>query len=142
MTAILIGKTMPGMRAQDITRGIDMLVARSDVDGANIFGFGKEAGAVPMLYAAVLDSRVRRVALEGMLVSYDSVVTHRIQRQIFEQVVPSALRYFDFPDLIAALAPRSVWMVNAVNGLDHSVPVTEVTDAYASATRAFQSRGR
>jgi len=69
MTAILIGKTMPGMRAQDITRGIDMLVARSDVDWReNIFGFGKEAGAVPMRYAAVLDSRVRRVALEGMLV--------------------------------------------------------------------------
>jgi hypothetical protein len=139
MTAILIGKTMPGMRAQDITRGIDLLVARPDVDGVNIFGFGKDAGAVPMLYAAVLDNRIRRVALEGMLVSYDSVVTHRIQRQIFEQVVPSALKYFDFSDLIAALAPRPVWVVNAVNGLGHSVPATDLRDAYAGAGRAFKA---
>jgi cephalosporin-C deacetylase-like acetyl esterase len=141
MTAIMIGKTMPGMRALDITRGIDLLVARPDVDGANIFGFGKDAGAVPMLYAAVLDSRIHRVALEGMLVSYDSVVTHRIQRQIFEQVVPSALKYFDFPDLVAALAPRPVWVVNAVNGLGHSEPATELRAAYAGASRAFKAAG-
>jgi hypothetical protein len=31
MTAIMIGKTMPGMRALDITRGIDLLIARPDV---------------------------------------------------------------------------------------------------------------
>src|SRR5690348_2375545 len=49
MTAILIGKSMPGMRAQDITRGVDLLVARSDVDASNVFGFGKDGGAVPML---------------------------------------------------------------------------------------------
>jgi cephalosporin-C deacetylase-like acetyl esterase len=139
MTAILIGKTMPGMRAQDITRGIDLLAARSDVDSTNIFGFGKDAGAVPMLYAALLDNRIRRVALEGMLVSYDSVVSHRIQRQIFEQVVPSALKYFDFPDLIAALAPRPVWLVNTVNGLDHPAPASEVNDAYVPAARAFKA---
>jgi len=91
-----------------------------------------------MLYAAVLDSRIHRVALEGMLISYDSVETHRIQRQIFEQVVPSALKYFDFPDLIAALAPRPVWLVSPVNGLGHSVPATELRNAYAAASRAFK----
>jgi cephalosporin-C deacetylase-like acetyl esterase len=141
MTAILIGKTLPGMRAQDVARGIDLLLARADVDGPNIFGFGKDAGAVPMLYAAVLDSRIRRLALEGGLVSYDSVVKHRIHRQIFEQVIPSALRYFDFPDLVAALAPRPVWIVNAVNGLEHGVPITEVGGTYASAARAFAAAG-
>jgi hypothetical protein len=76
-----------------------------------------------------------------MLVSYDSVVTHRIQRQIFEQVVPSALKYFDFPDLVAALAPRPVWVVNAVNGLGHSEPATELRNAYAGASRAFKAAG-
>jgi cephalosporin-C deacetylase-like acetyl esterase len=141
MTAILIGKTMPGMRAHDVTRGVDLLAARPDVDGSNIFGFGKDAGAVPMLYAAVLDGRIRRVALEGMLVSYDSVVQHRIQRQIFEQVVPSALKYFDFPDLVAGLAPRPVWVVNAVNGLGHSVPASEVREAYSHSMRAFAAAG-
>jgi len=142
MTAILIGKTMPGMRAQDITRGIDLLATRSDVDTSNIFGFGKDAGAVPMLYAAVLDGRIGRVALEGMLESYDWVIQHRIHRQIFEQIVPSALKYFDLPDLVGALAPRPVWIVNAANGLGHAAPSGEVRDAYASALRAFGNASR
>ena len=119
------------MRARDIARGIDLLAARSDVDGANIFGFGKDGGAVPMLYAALFDSRIRRVALEGMLMSYDTVVKHRIHRQIFEQVVPSALRHYDLPDLAGTLAPRPVWLVNAVNGLGHPVPLNDVRTAYA-----------
>jgi cephalosporin-C deacetylase-like acetyl esterase len=141
MTAIIIGKTMPGMRALDIARGVDLLVARDDVDGSNIFGFGKDSGAVPMLYAAMLDTRVRRVALEGMLVSYDSVISHRIHQQIFEEVVPSALKYYDLPDLIGGLAPRPVWIVNAVNGLGHPVPSSEVRDTYTRATQAFTSAG-
>jgi hypothetical protein len=81
------------------------------------------------------------VALEGMLVSYGWVVEHRIHRQIFEELVPSALRYFDFPDLAGALAPRDVWIVNAVNGLGHSVPSAEVRDTYARASRAFAAAG-
>ena len=72
-----------------------------------------------------LDSRIRRLALEGMLVSYDSVVSHRIHQQIFEEVVPSALKYYDLPDLIGGLAPRPVWIVNPVNGLGHPVPAAE-----------------
>ncbi len=141
MTAILIGKTLPGLRAMDIARGVDVLAARNDVDPARIFGFGKDAGAVPMLYAALLDPRIRRVALEGMLVSYGWVIEHRIHQQIFEEVVPSALQYFDFPDLAGALAPRDVWIVNAINGLGHPVPSAEVRDAYASASRAFAAAG-
>lgn len=139
MTAILIGKTMPGMRAQDVTRGIDLLAARSDVDTSNIFGFGKDAGAVPMLYAAVLDDRIRRVAFEGMLESYDWLIQHRIHRQIFEQIVPSALKYFDLPDLVGALAPRPVWIANAVNGLGHPAPLDKVRSTYAIALHAFAS---
>jgi cephalosporin-C deacetylase-like acetyl esterase len=141
MTAIIIGKTMPGMRALDISRGVDLLLARQDVDGANIFGFGKDTGAVPMLYAAVLDNRIRRLALEGMLVSYDSIVSRRIHQLVFEEVVPSALKYYDLPDLAGGLAPRPLWIVNAVNGLGHPLASREVGDAYAGATRAFAAAG-
>jgi cephalosporin-C deacetylase-like acetyl esterase len=71
MTAMLIGKTLPGMRAEDIARGLDLLAARPEVDAARISAYGKDAGAVPLLYAAAFDSRVRAVVLEGMLVSYE-----------------------------------------------------------------------
>ena len=132
MTAILLGKTMVGMRARDIARGIDVLAARDDVDASKIYGFGKESGSVSMLYAAVLDQRLKGVAMEGLLVSYDWVVQHQIHRQVFEDVVPWALKSFDLPDLVSSLAPRPVWIVNSVNGLGHSLPLSEVRRSYAA----------
>ncbi|MCL4394372.1 MAG: acetylxylan esterase, partial [Chloroflexi bacterium] len=122
MTALLIGKSLPGMRAQDIARAVDLLSTRSEVDRARIFGYGKGAGAVPMLYAAVLDSRIQRVALEGMLASYESVIDRRIHRQVFEQIVVGALRHYDLPDMIACLAPRRVSVISTVDPLGRPQP--------------------
>jgi cephalosporin-C deacetylase-like acetyl esterase len=132
-TAILLGKTLVGMRAADIARGIDLLVARADVDSANISGFGKGAAAVAMLHAAALDPRITRVVLEDMLLSFDAIVTHRIHRQMFEQIVPSALKFYDLPDLANSMAPRPVWMIDAVNPLGQVLPVPEVRAAYVRA---------
>jgi dienelactone hydrolase len=115
MTAMLIGKTLAGMRAEDIVRGLDLLAARSDVDPARMTGYGKDAGAVPMLLAGALDRRLSAVALEGLLVSYEAAVNQRIHRQVFEQVIPGALIDFDLPDLVASLAPRPAWLINTTD---------------------------
>jgi len=129
-TAILLGKTLVGMRAGDIERGINLLASRSDVDGANLAGIGKGAAAVAMLHAAALDSRIRKVALENMLVSYDALVTHRIHRKMFEQIVPSALKFYDLPDLAGSLSPRQVWIVDAMNPMEQVMPAAEVRSIY------------
>src|SRR5262249_41670091 len=115
MIALLLDRPLAGMRAMDVLRGVDLLSARADVDSDRIYGFGKEGGAIALVYAATLDGRIRKIALEGMLVSYQSVITHRIHRQVFEHIVPGALRLYDFPDLVAALAPRPTWIVNSVD---------------------------
>jgi cephalosporin-C deacetylase-like acetyl esterase len=132
-TAILLGKTLVGMRAADIARGIDLLAARSDVDSSNISGVGRGAAAVAMLHAAAFDPRIRKLVLEDMLVSYDAIVTHRIHRQMFEQIVPSALKFYDLPDLASSLSPRPVWMINAVNPLGQVLPPAEVRAVYGGA---------
>jgi cephalosporin-C deacetylase-like acetyl esterase len=129
-TAILLGKTLVGMRAADIERGIDLLMARSDVDGSNLAGIGKGAAAVAMLHAAALDPRIQKVALEDMLVSYDAIVTHRIHRKMFEQIVPSALKFYDLPDLASSLSPRHVWIIDAVNPMGQVIPAGQVRTIY------------
>ena len=55
-----------------------------------------------------------------MLLSYDAVVNNPIHRQVFEDVVPGALEDFDVPDLVAAIAPRSVLYARASYLLDGS----------------------
>jgi cephalosporin-C deacetylase-like acetyl esterase len=139
MTALLIDRPLVGMRARDVSRGVDLLSARPEVDPARIHGFGKEAGGVPLLYAAVLDERIRKVGLEGMLMSYQSIVSRSIHRQVFEDVVPGALKFYDFPDLVASLAPRSVWIVNAVDPLGQAVGLDEVRKQYAGSVEAFET---
>jgi cephalosporin-C deacetylase-like acetyl esterase len=132
-TAILLGKTLVGMRAADIARGVDLLAARSEVDPANIAGIGRGAAAVAMLHAAAFDPRIRKLVLQEMLVSYDAIVTHRIHRQMFEQIVPSALKFYDLPDLVNSLTPRPVWMINARNPLGQVLPPAEVRAVYGRA---------
>ena len=122
MTALLVGKPLAGMRALDISRGIDLLQQRTEVDPERIYGFGKGTASVPLLHAAVLDARLKKVVLEDMLWSYRAIVDNRVHQQVFENVVPSVLRSYDLPDLVAALAPREVWVVNATDAMQHALP--------------------
>jgi hypothetical protein len=138
--ATLVGKTMVGMRALDISREIDLLEARPEVDRDRIYGHGKRGGTVSLLYAAVLDKRIRKAAFEGMLVSYESVVNGRVNWQILGDVVPGALKCFDLPDLVATLAGREVWLADSADPLGHSIPVSEVLKQYI-ATEAFKRAG-
>ena len=94
-----------------------------------------------MLHDAVLDERIRKVGLEGMLVSYESVVMTRIHRRVLEDMVPRALQVYDLPDLVAALAPRAVWIVNATDPLRRPVGSSQVQGQYARASQAFKLAG-
>jgi len=81
---------------------VDLLVARSDVDASRIVAVGRGGASIPALFAALFDNRIKSLALDGMLVSYEAAVKERIHQGIAEQTVPSALKYFDLPDLVAA----------------------------------------
>jgi len=80
-------------------------------------------------------------SLDGMLVSYESVVSSRVHRRILEGVSPGMLRYYDLQDLVAALAPRNVWIVNGTDPLGHELPAREVTKEYGRALESFSQQG-
>ncbi len=141
MTAILMNRTLAGMRARDLLRGVDLLAARDDVDADHLTGIGRNGAGVPMLYAAVFDTRLRSIALEGMLVSYDAVVNTRMHRSVFEQIVPGALADFDLPDLVSAIAPRPVRIADAITPAGAALTYDDLVKAYGSTMRAFQLAG-
>ena len=88
-----------GNAREDIVRGVDILAARDEVDHDKIYGVGVEAGGVALLHAAAIDPRIRRVALERVLVSYQSIIDNKIHRNVFEDVIPGVLKTYDLPDL-------------------------------------------
>ena len=140
MLAVLQRKTLVGMRATDVSRAVDLLAARSDVDISKIYGVGNGAGSVILLHAATLDSRIQRVVLSHMLVSFESVVRSRIHQDCFESVVPGVLASYDLPELAAALSPRQVWLVDAVNPLGNPVDFQQLKEMYAPLIGRFEAR--
>jgi len=141
MEAFLVGKTLLGMRAADIWRGVDWLVSRPEVDAARIYSFGVGAGGVMVLHEGVLDDRITKVALMNTLLSYQAALEHRLHHRLYESIVPAVLKLYDLPDLAAALAPRSLWIVNAVDPLGRRVGLNEAATAYTRPAESFKKLG-
>lgn len=141
MTAFLMGKTLVGLRAQDVARAVDWLAARGDVELESLSVYGQGAAAVAVLHAAALDERIKNVALEDMLVSYEAVIRWKLHQRVFESIVPNALAYYDLPDLAAALASRKLTILNAVNPRGQRLAAREALRQYAAAQQAFAAAG-
>jgi cephalosporin-C deacetylase-like acetyl esterase len=114
MTALLTGKPLVSMRAEDIVRAVDLLSIRPEIDAARITGHGRELGAIPLLYAAAFDTRLTAITLERSVRSYESIIRNRIHRQQWENAVTGALRHFDLPDLEGWMQTRKVTWVDPV----------------------------
>lgn len=140
MTSLLLDRPLVGQRVTDILRGLDLLAARSEVHPDRICAVGLYAGGVPVLHAAVLDERVRKVALEHSLGGYRCVVNHRIHRGIFENVIFGVLKYYDLPDLAVTLAPRRLWLIDPANPLGEPMGLEEARGLYAAALKAGNTR--
>jgi cephalosporin-C deacetylase-like acetyl esterase len=142
LAALLVGKTMVGMRAADLVRGVDLLAARQDVDPSRITVVGRTGAAIPALFATLFDSRIKSLAVDGMLLSYDAVVNERIHQGIVDQIIPSVLKYFDLPDVIAAIAPRRVGVFNGVSPLGQEVTVARLRQEYGTSPSEIGVRDR
>jgi cephalosporin-C deacetylase-like acetyl esterase len=142
MTGILMNRSLVGMRARDVLRGVDLLATRPEVDARRISGIGRGGGgAIPVLLAASFDGRLRSVALQDMLVSWHAAATTRMHRLIFEDVVPGALLDFDLPELVSTIAPRRVWIADPQSPTGIPVPHAQFIKEYAAAVTSFQLAG-
>jgi len=141
MTAMLVGKTLIGLRAQDVIRAVDLLALRDDVEMQSLAAYGFGEAAPVLLHAAVLDDRIKSVVLKNMLVSYESVVTEKISRRIFENIVPGVLAKYDLSDLAATLAPRRVAILNPVNPRGQRLELPLARLQYENTKAAFQISG-
>ena len=129
-SALLLGKTLVGLRALDIIQGFELLSGRTDLSVKTIRVVGVEGASVPALFAAALDDRIQSVELDGMLMSYQSVIETPIHRHAYEQVIPGVIRKFDLPDLVAALSPRSVRITSLVDAMGDPVPAKIAAGLY------------
>jgi hypothetical protein len=134
--AVAVGATIVGMRVDDTIRAIDWLTARADVDPAAITVYGTGAQGMVALHAAALDRRISRVVAERTLVSYRSALAAGLHRNLSEVLIPNVLRHYDVPDLLTAIHPRRVTLVNAATPMGQPARDREVRAALAAAFAA------
>jgi dienelactone hydrolase len=104
---LMIGKTVTGLRMADIIRGLDLLASRNLLTPQTTL-LARGNPGVAALHAAVLDSRIGRVIVEGLSPTYRTLASTPIHRQIFDVVIPGVLSDYDLPELAAGIAPREV----------------------------------
>jgi hypothetical protein len=112
MRAFLVGRTILGLRVDDVIRAVEVLAGRPDVDGKKISAYGNKALGMTLLHAAVLDTRINSVTVENSLASYRMIVDQPVHRNVSEIVVPGILRHYDVGDLLSATYPRQVTIIH------------------------------
>jgi dienelactone hydrolase len=135
--AMMTGRTLAGIRADDILRGLDLLTGRGLLHGGTAIGFAKGLAAVDLLHAATIDSRFVDLALEDMLVSYRAAVRSPVHRQLSDVVVPGVLSRYDLQDLLAARKAGAAWVLNARSPAGPVLPLKAVTAEYEFALKAL-----
>jgi cephalosporin-C deacetylase-like acetyl esterase len=141
MTILLSRGTLVGMRARDIVRGVDVLSQRDDVDRERIYGAAVEGGGIPLLHAAILDDRIRKVALDRTLVSYQAIVDHKIHKNVFENVIPGVLKTYDLPDLARLMSPRELRIIDATDPVGQRMAVESVQKLYTTSKISWRGVG-
>jgi hypothetical protein len=132
LRAALVGKTLVGLRVDDVIRAVDYLSARTDVDPAQISAQGSGHMGLVLLHAGVLDRRLRHIEVDHVLTSYHSLLDAPLPVGAPEDVIPGVLLHYDIPDLTRALAPR-LKLSNPLTGSDDlsqdSTPLATLSSA-------------
>lgn len=108
LRAFLVGKTLVGMRVEDVLHAVAWLSARDDVDAARLSAHGTGPMGIVLLHAAVLEPRIRSITLDRTLVSYRNAVDEPVTRGLAQSVIPGVVQHYDLDDLVMAVAPRAV----------------------------------
>ena len=106
LRADLVGRTLIGLRVDDVIRATDYLAGRADVDSSRITAVASGHMGLVLLHAAVLDSRLKHITIDHVLTSYRSLLNAPLPIGAPEDIVPRVLLRYDIPDLVQSLGTR------------------------------------
>jgi len=106
LRAEITGKTLLGLRIDDVIHAVDYLAARRDIDPNNITAIASGHMGLVLLHAAVLDPRIKHITVDHALESYASLLRAPLPLDAPQDILPGVLLHYDIPDLVRALGPR------------------------------------
>lgn len=123
---LFVGRPIAGMRVFDLRCAADFLLSRPGVDGSGCTLIGRGRAAFAGVLAAGFDDRIQSVVAEDLLTTW--VFEEEFLGIGLSYLLPRILTTADMPQLLAAISPRPLLVLNPVDG--RRQPVT--ADAAAS----------
>jgi cephalosporin-C deacetylase-like acetyl esterase len=106
LRAELVGKTLVGLRVDDVISAVSFTSGGTTVDPNQITAQASGHLGLVLLHAAVLDPRLKHITIDHTLPSYKSLLEARMPIDAHEDILPGVLRRYDLPDLIRELGAR------------------------------------
>ena len=136
---MFIGRSVLGVRAADVVKLAGVLDSAGVTE---VIAIARGTMGPVALHAAAFSDKIKRVAVLEAPASYLSVTTTSMYAPEFiETFVPGALRFYDLPHLVGALAPRRVILHNLLDGAARRMGETSAAAEYAFATAAYRAAG-
>jgi dienelactone hydrolase len=131
--ALLMGKTILGMRVWDVKRTLDYIASRPEAKTAGVGCVGLSGGGTTTLYATVVESRITAAVLSGAFSSFRSSIMSTIHCDC--NYIPGILQVAEMADIAALIAPRPLLIEAGTQ--DPIFPVDEVRSASAEVARVY-----
>ena len=109
MVALLLGRTMIGCRAFDVSRTVDLIEEIPELDSDRIALMGLSGGGTATYYAAAFEPRIKAAMPAGAVCSFDGSIgtIHHCSCNY----IPGIAKYFDMGEIAALIAPRPLVVV-------------------------------
>jgi len=124
--AFLVGKSLLGMRVADVSAAVKKLAGTPP---ARVVLCGRADAALVACLTAAVDPAVKRIAVEGQLLSFVPLFDGVGRPVNAASILPSVLRDFgDVADVLSEIAPRKMLVAAGVGKLPRPPASVELTD--------------
>jgi dienelactone hydrolase len=139
--SLFLGRPITGQRLCDDLSAVDYLSSLPGVDAGRIGCIGLSEGGKRTLYLAASDERIRAAVISGYFSTLTGAIREWDKLAYWDicNYVPGLLRYADYPDLAALIAPRPLLIENAVDDALYDQPA--VQEAVDKTARAYAVHG-
>ena len=138
-SAGIMGRPLAGMRAYDITRVIDYLCTRDDVDQRHIIVNALTPMSHVALLAAALDSRIESTGISFIPNTFFVPTLPKTISMSF--YVPGILKVGDLPQIAALIAPRELAILDGLNSDMRRIPINEMQDSFKFTSSVYALYG-
>ena len=109
----LTNKSIVAMRAEDIIKVVSFIESENkNIKSISAISFG--ASGSELLHAAIFDNRIQKIGLIRPIVSFAEIaLSFKYSASSIPSTVAGAIEKYDLPDLMAAVCPRKLMIVQS-----------------------------